>query len=103
MPEGYKNFSKTRPMKLEHFQPAMDWWNNRREIIDEEFPKAKKYTVTELAELNYNIELCGYHHEKEEILAPQDLINSYRKKRVSLDAYIDRVLGKIMALLWKSK
>ena len=99
MPEGYKNFSKTKPMKLEHFAPAMDWWNNREEIIVEEFPKAKKYTVAELAELNYNIDLCGYPHEEEEILAPQDLIKNYREKRASLDADIDRVLGEIMALL----
>ncbi len=99
MPEGYKNFSKTKPMKLEHFAPAMDWWNNREEIIVDEFPKAKKYTVTEIAELNYNIDLCGYPHEEEEILAPQDLIKNYREKRASLDADIDRVLGEIMALL----
>lgn len=99
MPEGYKNFSKTKPMKLEHFAPAMDWWNNREEIIVDEFPKAKKYTATEIAELNYNIDLCGYPHEEEEILAPQDLIKNYREKRASLDADIDRVLGEIMELL----
>ena len=99
MPEGYKNFSKTKPMKLEHFAPAMDWWNNREEIIIDEFPKAKKYSVAEIAELNYNIDLCGYPHEEEEILAPQDLIKNYREKRASLDADIDRVLGEIMALL----
>ena len=99
MPEGYKNFSKTKPMKLEHFAPAMDWWNNREEIIVDEFLKAKKYTATEIAELNYNIDLCGYPHEEEEILAPQDLIKNYREKRASLDADIDRVLGEIMALL----
>ena len=100
MPEGYKNFSKTKPMKLEHFAPAMDWWNNREEIIVDEFPKAKKYTATKIAEeLNYNIDLCGYPHEEEEILAPQDLIKNYREKRASLDADIDRVLGEIMALL----
>lgn len=100
MPEGYKNFSKTKPMKLEHFAPAMDWWNNREEIIVDEFPKARKYTATAIAEeFNYNIDLCGYPHEEEEILAPQDLIKNYREKRASLDADIDRVLGEIMALL----
>ena len=30
MPESYKHFSKTKPMKPEHFQPVLDWWNNRR-------------------------------------------------------------------------
>ena len=99
MPEGYKNFSKTKPMKLEHFAPAIDWWNNREEIVIDGFPKAKKYSITEITELNYNIDLCGYPHEEEEILAPQDLIKNYREKRASLDADIDRVLGEIMALL----
>lgn len=99
MPEGYKNFSKTKPMKLEHFQPAIDWWNNREELVVDEFPKAKSYTVEEFVERGYNIDLCGYPHEEEEILAPQDLIKQYREKRASLDADIDRVLSEIMALL----
>ena len=99
MPEGYKNFSKTKPMKLEHFQPAIDWWNNREEIIVDDVPKAKKYPLQEIVDNNYNIDLCGYPHEEEEILSPQDLINNYREKRASLDADIDRVLGEIMALL----
>lgn len=59
MPEGYKHFSKTKPMKLEHFQPAIDWWSNREEIIVDESPKAKKYTLQEIEILNYNIDLCG--------------------------------------------
>lgn len=99
MPNDYKHFSKTKPMKLEHFAPAIEWWNNRTELTVEDFPKAKKYTIEEIAALNYNIDLCGYPHEEEEILAPQDLIKNYREKRASLDADIDRVLGEIMALL----
>lgn len=99
MPEGYKNFSKTKPIDIKHFDKAIEWWNNREEIVIDGFPKAKKYTVKEIAELNYNIDLCGYPHEEEEILPPHDLIKNYREKRASLDADIDRVLGEIMALL----
>lgn len=99
MPDGYKHFSKTKPMKLEHFNPAIEWWDNRVELQVDGFDKAKKYSVSEIAELNYNIDLCGYPHEEEEILAPQDLIKNYREKRASLDADIDRVLGEIIALL----
>ena len=36
MPEGYKHFSKTKPMKLEHCKPIEEWWNDRKEIIVEE-------------------------------------------------------------------
>ena len=99
MPEGYKNFSKTKPMKLEHFQPALDWWDNRTEIEEDGSPKAKKYTVEEIVANGYNIDLCGYPHEEEEILDPMDLINQYQEKRASLNAEIDHVLEKITSLL----
>ena len=99
MPEGYKNFSKTKPMKLEHFAPAIEWWDNREEIEVDGFPKAKKYTVDEIAANGYNIDLCGFPHEEEEILDPMDLINQYHEKRASLNAEIDHVLEKITSML----
>ena len=99
MPDGYKNFSKTKPMELNHFAPAMDWWNNREEINIDGFDKAKKYTVQELVERNYNIDLCGYPHEEEEILPPKELIQQYQEKRASLNADIDRILGQITDIL----
>ena len=100
MPEGYKHFSKTKPMKLEHFQPVLDWWDNRKEITEEGFDKAKKFTVEQLTEeLGYNLDQCGYPHEEEEILAPMDLIQRYEEQRASLNAEIDRVLDEITSLL----
>ncbi len=50
MPEGYKHFSKTKPMKLEHFQPVAEWWNDRKEIVVDGFDKAKKYSYKQLSE-----------------------------------------------------
>lgn len=99
MPEGYKNFSKTKPMKLKHFTPAMDWWDNREEINVDGFDKAKKFTVEEIAARNYNIDLCGYPHEEEEILPPKELIQQYQEKRASLNADIDRILAQITEIL----
>ena len=99
MPEGYKNFSKTKPMKLEHFAPAVEWWDNREEITIGGFDKAKKYSVEELKARNYNIDLCGYPHEEEEILPPKELILQYQEKRASLNADIDRILAQITDIL----
>lgn len=99
MPDGYKNFSKTKPMKLEHFAPVIEWWNNKEEINIDGFDKAKKYSVAELAERGYNIDLCGFPHEEEEILEPEELINNYHTKKESLNAKIDEVLAQIQALL----
>lgn len=99
MPEGYKNFSKTRPMKLEHFNEALDWWENREEIEVDGFPKAKKYNIYEIVERSYNIDLCGFPHEEEVILEPMDLIQEYQEKRASLNAEIDHVLEQITSML----
>lgn len=100
MPEGYKHFSKTKPMKLEHFEPAIQWWSDRREITADGFDKAKKFTVQQLTEeLGYNLDQCGYPHVEEEILDPMDLIQRYQEERASLNAEIDRVLADITAIL----
>lgn len=99
-PEGYKNFSKTKPMKLEHFEPVISWWHERQEILVDGFDKAKKFSREELEEkYDYNLDLCGYPHEEEVILAPHDLIHQYQEERASLNAEIDRVLEEIEKLL----
>ena len=104
MPEGYKHFSKTKPMKLEHFDPVIEWWDDRREISVDGFDKAKEYTVQQLSEeLGYNLDQCGFPHEEEEILAPMDLIQRYQEERASLNAEIDRVLAEITAKLGGQK
>ena len=100
MPEGYKHFSKTKPMKPEHFDPVVEWWNDRKEISEDGFDKAKKFTAKQLSEdLGYNLDQCGYPHEEEEILAPMDLIQRYQEERASINAEIDRVLAEIIARL----
>lgn len=99
MPEGYKHFSKTKPMQLSHFAPAEEWWTNRVEINEDGFDKAKKYTIAEIAERKYNLDLCGYPHEEEEILPPDELIKQYRQKRAALNSEIDAILAKVEEML----
>ncbi len=100
MPEDYKHFTKTKPRKVEHFAPVIDWWNDCKEITGDGFDKAKEFTYAQLTEeLGYNLDQCGYPHEEEEILDPMDLIQRYQEERASLNAEIDRVLENITALL----
>ena len=99
MPEGYKNFSKTKPILLDHFKPVVEWWNNREEITIDEFPKAKKYSKKEIEELHYNLDLCGYPHIEDEILEPKELIQQFREKRESYNAEMERTLAKILEIL----
>ncbi len=100
MPEGYKNFSKTKPIKVEHFESVINWWNNREEITIDEYPKSKKFTAKQLInELNCNLDQCGYPHIEDEILEPQELITQFKQKRDSYNAEMETTLAKILELL----
>lgn len=104
MPEGYKHFSKTKPMKSEHFAPAVEWWNDRQPLTVDGFDKARCFSYKEMTEdLGYNLDQCGFPHAEEEILDPRDLIQRYEEQRASLNAEIDRVLTEITALLGGKK
>ena len=100
MPEGYKHFSKTKPMKLEHCKPIEEWWNDRKEIIIEDGnEKSRKFTAEELIALDCNFDQCKFPKEDEEVLPPAELLAEYFKKRKALDHEIDRTLAEIQKIL----
>lgn len=100
MPEGIKHFSKTKPMKLSNFDDCVAWWDNRTEIIDADGnPKAKCFTYQELIEGGYNLDLCGYPHEEEEILSIKDTILNYKKHSEATEEKINSTLAKITEIL----
>ena len=103
MPDGYKHFNKTNPIKLEHFAPAVEWWNNRQPITVEGFDKSRCFSSQEIVDLGYDLDQCGFPHEEEEILAPMDLIQRYQEERASLNAEIDRLLEEITAKLGRTE
>ena len=100
IPSDRKHFSKTKPMELKHFDECIEWWNDRKEIMLEDGPKAQKFSADYLLnEQGCNIDLCGYPHEEEEVLSPMETIQNYQEKRASLNAEIDHVLAQLEALL----
>ena len=100
IPDGIKHFSKTKPMKLSDFDDCVTWWNNRKEIADEEGnPKAKCFTSQELIEGGYNLDLCGYPHEEEEILSIKETIINYKKHSEAAEEKINSTLAKITEIL----
>lgn len=100
MPEGYKHFSKTKPMRIEHCLPIIDWWNDRKEIINGDGDeKSRCFTVEELIAGDCNFDLCKFPKDEEEILPPAELLANYYKKRAALDHEIDKTLAEIQRIL----
>lgn len=100
MPEGYKHFSKTKSMKLEHCNPIKEWWDDRKEIIvDNGNEKSRYFPVEELIANDCNFDLCKFPKDEEEILPPAELLADYYKKRKALDYEIDKTLAEIQRIL----
>lgn len=101
MPEGFKHFSKTKPIEFKHFQPAIDWWSKRQEIKDADSDswKSKKFSVQELADRGFDIDLCGYPKKEDVILSPEETMMDYIEKRTSLNEKIDEKLEDLRKLL----
>ena len=100
MPEGYKNFSKTKPMTREHFKPVDEWWDNRVEIQDDNGAwKSRKYSASEMLANGCNMDLCGFPKDKKIILSPEDTIRDFIARRDELDRVIDDKVSEIRALM----
>lgn len=101
MPEGYKHFSKTKPMRSEHCEPLRTWWHNRTEIISEDGKdeKVRAFSAQELLMLDCNFDQCKFPKEEEEILAPAELLESYYKRRFALEHEIDKTLAEVQRIL----
>ena len=101
MPEGYKNFSKTKPLQRSHMNCIDEWWYNRVEIqdCDTDTFKAKKFTYEEIEAIGFNLDLCGFPTKEEEILSPAETISNFQARRDELDEKMDEKLTAILNLL----
>ena len=101
MPEGYKHFSKTKPMKSEHCQPIRDWWEHRVEIVDDETgeEKSRSFTPQELIDTGFNFDQCKFPKEEEEVLRPEELLTQYHKLKDTLNDEIENLVLNFESVL----
>ena len=97
MPEGYKHFSKTRPILNKHFEVVNEWWKNRQVLENGE--KSRSFTAQELMDTGCNFDQCKFPKEEEEVLRPEELLKKYHEERTALDAKIDAQLREIESIL----
>ena len=97
MPEGYKHFSKTRPILNQHFDVVNKWWACRQVLADGE--KARCFTAQELMDTGCNFDQCKYPKEEEVVLRPHELLKQYHEERTVLDSKIDAQLEEIERIL----
>lgn len=69
-PEGIKNFSRSRPVDIKHFDVIKTWWKDRKE---NEY--AWKVSLTEIKERNFNLDIKNPHvSEAEKVFTTEELL-----------------------------
>ena len=77
-PEGYKSYSKTKPMRIEEFEPEKAWWNNR---VENEF--AWKVGIDEIDKRDFNLDIANPNAVAIGHGDPDKLLALYEKERVA--------------------
>ena len=62
LPEGYRNYTKTKPIKLEEFEAEKAWWNARKET-----DCAWKVSIDEVKARGYNLDFKNPNRESEDV------------------------------------
>lgn len=94
MPQGYKHFSKTRPMLDEHFRPVREWWQNKTESDVSQF-----VPVEDIIAADYNLDFCGFPHDTRQILPPDEFISQYLQEKATISARIENLLARISSAM----
>ena len=74
LPEGYKNYTKTKPIRFEEFAPEMDWWDER-----EENEHAWKVSADNIRERGYNLDISNPHDADDGPGDPDELLARYQQ------------------------
>ena len=61
VPEGQKAYSMTKPIRMEHFQPCIDWWGGKGREGREETPQAWRVTAETVKARGYNLDIKNPH------------------------------------------
>ena len=71
-PEGYKSYSKGKPLRIEEFDLEKEWWKKR---VQNEY--AWKVSLKEIEVKNYNLDFKNPHFVDEVHLDPEKLMLEY--------------------------
>lgn len=93
-PEGYKSYSKTKPMRIDEFTSEKDWWNNRKEN-----GFAWKVTMDDIKARNYNLDIKNPNNEDEDFGNPQELLDEYNKLSTEVGEIRNTLKNELMQAL----
>jgi len=74
VPAGQKAYSMTKPIRLEHLQPCIDWWGGAAREGRVETERAWKVTADEVKARGYNLDIKNPHSVADDHGDPEALL-----------------------------
>jgi type I restriction enzyme M protein len=93
-PAGYKNYSKTRPMRIEEFAAEKAWWNDR---VENEF--AWKVSVDDIKARNCNLDIKNPHSPDQVSHDPDEMLADYTQAQARISKSRDALKAVLAAAL----
>ncbi|MGL5982968.1 MAG: N-6 DNA methylase [Cetobacterium sp.] len=93
-PNGYKTYSKTKPIRHSEFELEKNWWNNR-----EETENTWKVSASEIAEKNYNLDRKNPNKVEEELESPEVYLEKYNQNINEIKLIKEKLKNELELLL----
>ncbi len=93
-PEGYKSYSKTKPIRITEFEPEKAWWDNRTEN-----EHAWRVPVEQVVAAGYNLDIKNPNVVADDHGDPADLLREYERVRAEAEQAREALKQELMASL----
>ncbi len=97
-PEGCISYSKTKPMRIEEFEPEKAWWTDRKETS-----LAWKVTIEQIRERGYNLDIANPNAPQDKHEDPDTLLARFDNERAAAAALRDELRKVLAAALLSEK
>lgn len=93
-PPGAKSYNKTKPLRIEEFEPEKAWWGNR-----EENEHAWKVSIDDIKASGYNLDIKNPNAPDSVLGDPVKLLDEYQRLVGDLAQTRDNLKAELMAAL----
>jgi len=94
LPEGYKAFSKTKPMQVKHLDEVTAWWNDRQES-----EQAWKVSKEDIVNRNYNLDIKNPNAPEEESHDPVVLLEHLKEVSDEVKSLQEKLVDELKSVL----
>lgn len=98
-PEGYKSYSRSKPLTIEEFELEKKWWGGKTRKGRKTTKHAWKVSAKKLADDNYNLDKKNPHEEEVIHQDPHELMKEYQAIEKALIETQNELKKELMAAL----